>query len=399
MRLERPDRSTRDDESASGLSNSDDWSALVLIPVLLAGSVLKPLGLRSLVGIDLTVAAVAALLVVSAYQLSRRPAYPIRAMVPFVLFASVAFFAFARGDQTSYQVQKARDFFLVTSVVVACLPVVAGRAHQRRGLIAAWMISGAVAGCAVLLSGNDDSLYGRSGVGGSTLGPAYLASAGLVAAAAAWSELEVKWAMAVPVIVVAGTTIVSIGSRGPMLSAIVGVAAWIVMHGRPGVRMVRGALAFTMAILLGVSLASDRAVQRLLLWDDPIRLDLRREAVSAFLEHPLLGLGWGQFARRSSLDYPHNLIFEVAAEMGSLGLLVLGLLLATCARRAWPHRQDARVRILAAVGAVALVGQQFSSDLSNRVFWIALTPMLLFSARMSGLGTAGTKLASGQDDL
>jgi O-antigen ligase len=99
-----------------------------------------------------------------------------------------------------------------------------------------------------------------------------------------------------------------------------------------------------------------------------------------FLKHPILGIGWGDFANVNSGNYPHNALLEVASELGLVGIVTFAAMLLVGALRTWRRRSTREVRVLAAVAAVALVGQQFSSDLTNRSFWIAFVPTLLFGS-------------------
>jgi len=48
------------------------------------------------------------------------------------------------------------------------------------------------------------------------------------------------------------------------------------------------------------------------------RLTFFRSAFSEFLQHPLLGVGFGNSA--GGKGYPHNILLETAAEMGLMGL-------------------------------------------------------------------------------
>lgn len=52
------------------------------------------------------------------------------------------------------------------------------------------------------------------------------------------------------------------------------------------------------------------------------RLQMYSEAVQLFLKQPLFGAGLGSFEHYGSYPYPHNLVLEIAAEMGLVGLLL-----------------------------------------------------------------------------
>lgn len=53
-----------------------------------------------------------------------------------------------------------------------------------------------------------------------------------------------------------------------------------------------------------------------------VRIDMYKEAVTIFLQHPLLGVGFGGYSRLGSYLYPHNLVLEIAAELGLIGLFL-----------------------------------------------------------------------------
>lgn len=64
---------------------------------------------------------------------------------------------------------------------------------------------------------------------------------------------------------------------------------------------------------------------RLMMLDDPGRLEMYREAIDKFIANPLFG--GGLFARVADKDYTmyHNTIFHVMATFGSVGLIALGI--------------------------------------------------------------------------
>lgn len=64
------------------------------------------------------------------------------------------------------------------------------------------------------------------------------------------------------------------------------------------------------------------------------RTDLYMAGLEQYLHHPLLGLGTGSFAdyigTGDTMDYPHNLVVELAAEQGTIGLLLIGAIVVLC---------------------------------------------------------------------
>ncbi len=374
------------------------WPVVSLLPILIAGGVLKPAGVVTVLGIDTTVLSMVILLAATILTFLGRPAYPIRAMLPFLLFAVVVLGGVAMSDLGEYQTMKARDFFLLTGVIIACIPVLLRDVRDLRGLVFTWLLVGSIAGATALLVGGAEALNGREGIGESTLGPAYLAAMGLVVGCTAWSERQIAWSLAVPIVAVTGIAVVTIGARGPMLSAMAGLAAWALLRGVLRKGTILAVFALGAAVFLGLTLASNTSADRLFMYHDLAREDLWNIARLAFLEHPLLGIGWGDYSTVGWAQYPHNAFLEVGVELGLLGIAAFIGLLLTGAARTWSCRSLGEVRVLGAVAAVALTGQQFSSDLTNRVFWIALAPTLLFTALVHvspSLGVPATQARAG----
>lgn len=71
-----------------------------------------------------------------------------------------------------------------------------------------------------------------------------------------------------------------------------------------------------------------------------IRVRLYLEAMMMFFAHPVLGMGastFQQFSFQGPFSFPHSTLLHVAAELGTVGVLVLISLLAVCAWRLLPH--------------------------------------------------------------
>ncbi len=346
----------------------------------------------------MTVVAVGILLAATSVEFLRFPHYPLKEMLPYLLLVFVVLLGVGMSNPAGdYQALKMRDFFFLTGAIVACIPVVIRDVRDLRGLVFAWLAGGLIAAGAVLLVGGSETLYGRSGIGESTLGPAYVAAGGLIAAVTAWGERYLDWRSAVPAVALTGPAVMAIGSRGPLLSAVGGIAAWTLMRGLPRRRSALAGAALGVTILLGVREAPDESLSRLFLYEDAARESLWATAWSTFLEHPILGVGWGDFATVSGSEYPHNAMLEVAAELGLLGLAAFIGLLVASALRTWRSRTTGEARVLGAVAMAALIGQQFSSDLTNRNFWIAVVPTLLFASLLRRTQTNGVMAGGGRD--
>lgn len=363
------------------------WPVFALLPVVLVGTV-KATGWTTIGGVDTTVLSVIVLLGASGAAFLQNSQYPVREMLPIFAFALVVLLGVARSDPGEYQQQKAQIFFLLTGVIVCCLPVILRDVLDLRGLLAVWFVSGTLTAVLVFFVGGSENLYGgRAGIEDATLTPAYLCAAALVVAGAGLGERLLPLSVALPSITVTGIALVTIGSRGPMAGAVFGLAVWALMRGLFRLRTVLITLLFVTVALVGGRLASEWALTRLTLFENPARRDLRAIALGAFQESPGIGIGWGNYPPVGELRYPHNLFLETGAELGLLGLLALLIFLAAGYVRLAKCRSMAEARCLGAVAAVMVAGQFFSYDLTNRVFWVALVPLLLLPRTTAVLAT------------
>jgi O-antigen ligase len=122
---------------------------------------------------------------------------------------------------------------------------------------------------------------------------------------------------------VAAYCLVLSGSRGPLVS----LAACIIvfLYHEKRVRLIVFLLLPLLVLLLG---SDSHYFSRFESMDiDPsslLRLEIQRNSLDQFLEHPLFGSSYVDLVTG---DYPHNLFLDVAMSMGLFGLLVLGFLL------------------------------------------------------------------------
>lgn len=93
------------------------------------------------------------------------------------------------------------------------------------------------------------------------------------------------------------------------------------------------------------------------------RLMYYKNAAHAFLGHPLAGTGTGTFREGNELQgtraYPHNLVLEVAAETGVLGLAPLAFLLS--------------------ISVLSLLRRPVQSDPSSRALQLAVLALLVYT--------------------
>lgn len=111
------------------------------------------------------------------------------------------------------------------------------------------------------------------------------------------------------------------------------------------------------------------AYQRLYAW---------REATHNFLESPLWGIGFGNFrfwTGQATLVYPHNIIFEIAAELGLIGLSVFAMMMAATFMVCLKHIKRAKdstlvreLRIVLVLFLFSLVEAMFSGALTTQLY-------------------------------
>jgi O-antigen ligase len=104
------------------------------------------------------------------------------------------------------------------------------------------------------------------------------------------------------------------------------------------------------------------------------RLDYYRSAISAFCEEPLLGLGldgWTVYYYGfEKSDYPHNIVLEVAAEQGLVGVAaLLAFIVAVwlASRRIWRTHPEHAFAIPLCVYTFLVC--MFSADINLRTLW------------------------------
>ncbi|WP_448189517.1 O-antigen ligase family protein [Azospirillum sp. sgz301742] len=171
-----------------------------------------------------------------------------------------------------------------------------------------------------------------------------------------------KWRLAaIGAAVAALFALMTIGARGPMLFAFLGVPLTVVglmlcrrVFARGMKRLlVLLAVLFAMAwagyvALVAIQGAEGASAQlytvtRMTLQlsnENTHSLDVREEArdlaYRRWLEQPILGWGMGEFRVQHSLEYPHNLSLEILMEMGLAGAVLffplLGIAVVTCIR-------------------------------------------------------------------
>jgi O-antigen ligase len=208
---------------------------------------------------------------------------------------------------------------------------------------------------------------------------------GLLTARAAVRTLAL---CALPVLL---TALLASGSRGPLVGLLLGLVVLVGLLAQRGQAAGRWPLlvgAVVLAVAFASQLVPGDAIERagslfgggLEGQDTNGRVELWTQAWQTFLEHPWFGVGTGGFAAVAPADiYPHNLLLEVAAEWGLVGLLVLagtlGIGAAQIARavRRPPRGERGLAVLVAALFTAALANAMFSADITaNSSVWLTL---------------------------
>jgi O-antigen ligase len=197
---------------------------------------------------------------------------------------------------------------------------------------------------------------------------------------------------------------VASGSRGPPLAASATAIGAFGVHLARGGKVDRRAVVLTVGVGVGVAIAflaigtlPEAATLRFSALGeyvlDPagatvdtsagVRVDLFGAALRMFAERPIIGNGTGSFASFAAgtvgltdLPYPHNIVLQVGADFGLLGLGLVALLVASALFRRIPADPSwVAVRLLFAfLFLESLVSGDFYSD---RMLWALLVLLVL----------------------
>lgn len=193
----------------------------------------------------------------------------------------------------------------------------------------------------------------------------------------------------------------SAGARGPVLALILSFLLFFVLsvRGLPRLRIDRFALRLGVAVffvvivlaIVGQELFPTLALRTKILVTEggtsvATRLDLYRAAVGLWAKSPIWGNGTGQFgvavAGEDMRLYPHNIILELGAETGLIGVLVfitmMGVALAQGFIRLHSGKGLAKTvaRYLLVVTSFALLNALVSGDVNDNRMLFALVGLL-----------------------
>jgi O-antigen ligase len=182
------------------------------------------------------------------------------------------------------------------------------------------------------------------------------------------------------------------GSRGAIVSLLISVVLYHVMAGLTPKRIVLLAILAVGAAVTWVEMPENlKNFYKNTTEPSEVNSVTRRTVLygiawQSYLSHPIFGAGEGVFMDQYDDDaYPHNMFLETAAELGTVGLILLTIVLLRVlvrARHAWrcvSGRNDADFRLAAVLLAQAFVEAQFSG------FLTAQMPFFLMLGILSGM--------------
>ena len=358
------------------------FPAVFLLPVLAVGP-LKAAGMNSFASVDLTVASMLVILVAGMWSLVTRGFPQIVWSWPLVLMIIILAASSLWAPSSTYAQTKLVLLVALTFPAALAVLLLIRTGAELHGYLRMWIFAGVILVMVAWVTPRNTNLSGRLGIDDNTLGLAYLAGAALVLVIAeAFLGSMSKW-VALSLATLLSFSLVSVGSRGPVVAALVSMLFLFVVA--PGGRQKRWlVIPLGLLLIMTVVLASDVAVQRLLVLDGATRTALRAEAQRIWLSNPIAGVGFGGFETLNpTFRYPHNVFSELTAEAGLLGLTAFILVLGVLARRYLRYRTSLLASLSGSLALFVIVGQQFSSDLTNRIFWLGLIPLLLLPVALS----------------
>lgn len=172
------------------------------------------------------------------------------------------------------------------------------------------------------------------------------------------------------------------GSRGVMISLALAGSVYLFIVSKTPLKT-KLSVVFILLVLFGISYRAvpenlndfyEYSVSRAALQDTTssvyMRTVLWQEAISNFIENPFCGIGMGNFDSISL--FPHNVILEVAAEFGIIGLFVFVLLCYTTVQKATEFLKNKQLskshmlmRLLLVLFIYTLTHAMFSGHIAN----------------------------------
>lgn len=347
-------------------------------------------------------------------------ALPLRVLLSPPLLLTIAFACWLLFRLTGSPAPEYGSFklqlFLAQGVMLLFAGILVARRREQLDLFVVLTLVLATASAIVLArslaAGNAQGAIGERFALSSAQNPIELgrhAAEGLIAAtfvllAARNVTLRLAALVAAPLIVV---PFIAAGSRGPVVGLAAALLVLLTLASQDRAarrRVLLVAVVAALGCVLVTRLVPGEDVQRSLSvlggseqgLNSTGRTDLWHEAWTAFLDHPVAGLGTGGYASvNPDQRYPHNIFLEIGAELGFVGLVLFAAVLGAAVRGlaiAWRRAGTDRrqVALVAALLTAALVNAQFSSDVAgNEAVWLAAglsTGLALRTERRGGFG-------------
>jgi hypothetical protein len=279
--------------------------------------------------------------------------YPRIRLAPKIVWFSILFLGLwswirlpGSRDQ-AYGIKKVLDMSIFIPSVLF-VGIMYGRTIlESRKIIKACMILGAVAVAGILLFGKQTAEYetARVGIGlgaGQVLGPADFASYLIIALLGNWLSKRKKTAL-IMLIAASPFAIVAIlltGTRGPLVILPIALFMLFLFYRRSvDIRIVAGFFLLVMALYGGYSYIRTNIIVESRLSSVhvesaiSIRVERAKITVLGWLKSPIIGTGPGdtniQLEGQSGFDqrYPHNIVLELANELGLVGFIPFIILL------------------------------------------------------------------------
>jgi O-antigen/teichoic acid export membrane protein/O-antigen ligase len=281
------------------------------------------------------------------------------------------------------------QLYVADLLIPYCAAVVVGSSPRQTKIFfrTAFAVAfvGAVIFLAKLLGGTHQAFDGRFSVSSAeypiNLGRAssdgvFLSLYLFIASSGKW--LRLLAAAAIPLLLI---SLVAAGSRGPVVAFVLGLIVLLALtvvdpryRRRIAVAIGVFALAAIVVPLAVPGSAIGRALSTIVGSASGLSSNGRSTvwalALQEFSQHFAFGIGWGGFAALGTgLLYPHNILLEVACELGIVGLVVLCAFLVSAVRRMlilW-RASEGLIRLQAAVAIALFVSAFFNACVSGAI--------------------------------
>lgn len=368
------------------------WYRAVLfvsLVILFSSGMLKGTAVSGFVPVDITVVSSVLMCFLGVLR-SLFAAYPLRAMIPFiafVIFFMVHYLVIPETDPYG-QLQSLKFLALTAPLALLCAVQVA----TPRDLALsndAWLASSAIAMLAAVLTplgqdaidnqrmaiGDDAGTLGYYGAVGVVLCVARVASVGFRSLGLLRTCLLASFATVCLYI------LLTTASRGALLGA-VAACFFLVIFGPGALRRHLILLAPLLAVVIWLTWRSMGELTRARFSAEDVNRG-RAWSVSwdLFLSNPFAGVGESGVAQAVyPSGYSHNILLEIAAATGVVGLLlVLGIFIQAYAR-VWRRRDNHEALEVGALLSLLLAGAMVSSNINNRALWFAAVACLALAA-------------------